>query len=67
MPIPPKNSTRTTNLEINLKHHGGKLGVTGSCHELNINSNGYNHGILIDCGLFQGKDAKDKHVVFVLA
>ena len=61
MPTPPKNSTQTTNLEINLKHHGGKLGVTGSCHELNINNNGNNHGILIDCGLFQGKDAKDKH------
>lgn len=61
MPIPPKNSTQTTNLEINLKHHGGKLGVTGSCHELSINNNGNNHGILIDCGLFQGKDAKDKH------
>ena len=61
MPTPPKNSTQTTNLEINLKHHGGKLGVTGSCHELNINNNGNNHGILIDCGLFQGKDAKDKN------
>ncbi|RYU67833.1 MBL fold metallo-hydrolase [Aliivibrio finisterrensis] len=61
MPIPPKNSTQTTNLKTTLKHHGGKLGVTGSCHELNINNNGNNHGILIDCGLFQGKDAKDKH------
>ncbi|MCP4791611.1 MAG: MBL fold metallo-hydrolase, partial [Gammaproteobacteria bacterium] len=29
--------------------------------ELNINNNGNKHGILIDCGLFQGKDAKDKH------
>ncbi|MDD9174920.1 MBL fold metallo-hydrolase [Aliivibrio sp. S2TY2] len=57
MPTQSQNS----NLEINLKHHGGKLGVTGSCHELNINNNGNNHGILIDCGLFQGKDAKDKH------
>ncbi|MCP4791213.1 MAG: MBL fold metallo-hydrolase, partial [Gammaproteobacteria bacterium] len=46
---------------MTLKHHGGKLGVTGSCHELNINNNGNKHGILIDCGLFQGKDAKDKH------
>lgn len=57
MPTQSHNS----NLEINLKHHGGKLGVTGSCHELCINSNGNNHGILIDCGLFQGKDAKDKN------
>ncbi len=53
MPI----QSQSSNFEITLKHHGGKLGVTGSCHELNIN----NHGILIDCGLFQGKDAKDKH------
>jgi metallo-beta-lactamase family protein len=57
MPTQSHNS----NLEINLNHHGGKLGVTGSCHELRINHNGNNHGILIDCGLFQGKDAKDKH------
>ena len=61
MPTHPKNSTQTTNLEINLKHHGGKLGVTGSCHELCINHYGNKHGILIDCGLFQGKDAKDKN------
>ncbi len=61
MPTSLKNSTQTTNLEITLKHHGGKLGVTGSCHELQINNNINNHGILIDCGLFQGKDAKDKH------
>ncbi|GEM76079.1 MBL fold metallo-hydrolase RNA specificity domain-containing protein [Vibrio sagamiensis] len=33
-------------------HHGGKDTVTGSCHELKVP-----HGsILIDCGLFQGKD-----------
>lgn len=61
MPTHPKSSTQTTNLEITLKHHGGKLGVTGSCHELCINHNGNKHGILIDCGLFQGKDAKDKN------
>lgn len=36
-----------------LLHHGGKNTVTGSCHELRINE----YGILIDCGLFQGKDA----------
>ncbi|MUK61382.1 MBL fold metallo-hydrolase [Aliivibrio fischeri] len=61
MPTPLKKSTQTTNLEINLKHHGGKFGVTGSCHELSIKHNGNNHGILIDCGLFQGRDAKDKN------
>lgn len=33
-------------------HHGGKHTITGSCHELKLS-----HGsILIDCGLFQGKD-----------
>ncbi|OCH11952.1 MBL fold hydrolase [Aliivibrio sp. 1S165] len=61
MPTPQKHSTQTTNFEINLKHHGGKLGVTGSCHELCINNNGNNQSILIDCGLFQGRDAKDKN------
>nr|VVV02834.1 Ribonuclease [Aliivibrio wodanis] len=61
MPTPPKNSTQAINLTTTLKHHGGKLGVTGSCHELSINSNGNKQGILIDCGLFQGKDAKDKN------
>ncbi|RYU61817.1 MBL fold metallo-hydrolase RNA specificity domain-containing protein [Aliivibrio finisterrensis] len=57
MPTQSQNS----NIDITLKHHGGKLGVTGSCHELRIHRNGTKHGILIDCGLFQGKDAKDKN------
>ncbi|RYU42425.1 MBL fold metallo-hydrolase [Aliivibrio finisterrensis] len=61
MPTHPKNSTQASNLTTTLKHHGGKLGVTGSCHELRIHHNSNKHGILIDCGLFQGKDAKDKH------
>lgn len=34
-------------------HHGGKEGVTGSCHELRV---GPGTGILIDCGLFQGDE-----------
>lgn len=34
-------------------HHGGKEGVTGSCHELRITPDA---GILIDCGLFQGDE-----------
>lgn len=34
-------------------HHGGKETVTGSCHELRLPKG----RILIDCGLFQGKDA----------
>ncbi len=33
-------------------HHGGKHTVTGSCHELKLPSG----SVLIDCGLFQGKD-----------
>ncbi|HCG6789366.1 TPA: MBL fold metallo-hydrolase [Vibrio parahaemolyticus] len=33
-------------------HHGGKHTVTGSCHELKL----ANGSLLIDCGLFQGKD-----------
>lgn len=61
MPKPQKNSTQTINLDVKLKHHGGKFGVTGSCHELSIHNNSNNHGILIDCGLFQGKDAKDEN------
>lgn len=34
-------------------HHGGKFGVTGSCHELAITDSA---AILIDCGLLQGSD-----------
>ncbi|WP_418641910.1 MBL fold metallo-hydrolase [Vibrio chaetopteri] len=41
---------------VSIYHHGGKNTVTGSCHELNIEGN----SILIDCGLFQGGDAKSK-------
>lgn len=37
---------------IHLRHHGAVTGVTGSCHELAVG----NHGILVDCGLFQGDD-----------
>lgn len=62
MPKPQKKTTQTINLDVKLKHHGGKFGVTGSCHELSINNNSnHHHGILIDCGLFQGKDAKDEN------
>jgi len=40
-------------------HHGAFEGVTGSCHELFLDSN---HSLLIDCGLFQGEDASGKNV-----
>lgn len=34
-------------------HHGATHGVTGSCHELNIDNKA---GVLIDCGMFQGAE-----------
>jgi len=34
-------------------HHGAVDGVTGSCHELQIDQN---NSVLIDCGLFQGAE-----------
>lgn len=38
-------------------HHGAIDGVTGSCHELQWHDNNNDlHGILIDCGLFQGAE-----------
>ena len=49
---------------MRLTHHGGRHGVTGSCHELRLDNGG---GILIDCGVFQGEDARmhpDLHVTF---
>ncbi|MDH5934979.1 MBL fold metallo-hydrolase [Vibrio splendidus] len=35
-------------------HHGGKHTVTGSCHELRDSG----QAVLIDCGLFQGKESQ---------
>ena len=35
-------------------HHGAGKGVTGSCHQLQMDAE---HGLLIDCGMFQGRDA----------
>ncbi|VXB82856.1 Metallo-beta-lactamase family protein [Pseudomonas sp. 8AS] len=34
-------------------HHGAVTGVTGSCHQLQMDAE---HGLLIDCGLFQGAE-----------
>ncbi|SFO79780.1 MBL fold metallo-hydrolase [Pseudomonas borbori] len=34
-------------------HHGAKDGVTGSCHQLQMDAE---HSLLIDCGLFQGAE-----------
>jgi len=38
---------------MNIIHHGAVNGVTGSCHQLNINDES---AVLIDCGLFQGDE-----------
>lgn len=37
-----------------IQHHGGQDGVTGSCHQLDMNASA---SLLVDCGLFQGDDA----------
>lgn len=36
-------------------HHGAVNGVTGSCHQLRLDSG---DSVLIDCGLFQGNEAQ---------
>lgn len=38
-------------------HHGAFTGVTGSCHQLVISPT---RSLLVDCGMFQGADAKDR-------
>jgi len=40
-------------MTLNIEHHGAVNGVTGSCHQLNINAS---DAILIDCGIFQGAE-----------
>jgi metallo-beta-lactamase family protein len=42
-------------MPIKLIHHGAHEGVTGSCHQLWTDDN---HSLLVDCGTFQGDDAK---------
>jgi metallo-beta-lactamase family protein len=42
---------------MRLEHHGGRDGVTGSCHQLWLDDQ---HSVLVDCGTFQGNDAR-KH------
>lgn len=41
---------------LDIIHHGGATGVTGSCHQLILNNE---HSLLVDCGLFQGEDAEN--------
>ncbi|WP_326521438.1 MBL fold metallo-hydrolase [Halomonas kalidii] len=40
---------------MNIRHHGGGAGVTGSCHRLQIAPG---RALLVDCGIFQGQDAE---------
>ncbi|MGL5110672.1 MAG: MBL fold metallo-hydrolase, partial [Vibrio ordalii] len=47
---------------MDIIHHGGKETVTGSCHELRLG----NKGILVDCGLFQGRDSRPMAIDFPL-
>ena len=37
-----------------IEHHGAQDGVTGSCHQLHMDAA---NSLLIDCGLFQGREA----------
>ena len=39
---------------LDILHHGGATGVTGSCHQLILDGE---NSLLVDCGLFQGEDA----------
>ncbi|MGI2105410.1 MBL fold metallo-hydrolase RNA specificity domain-containing protein [Shewanella frigidimarina] len=41
-------------------HHGAVNGVTGSCHQLDINAQ-HPSSYLIDCGLFQGAETAGKN------
>jgi metallo-beta-lactamase family protein len=42
---------------MHITHHGGHLGVTGSCHQLHLTDS---RSLLVDCGMFQGADARDR-------
>jgi len=39
--------------KLDIIHHGAVNGVTGSCHQLMIDSE---NSLLVDCGLFQGAE-----------
>ncbi len=41
---------------VQILHHGAAAGVTGSCHELRLDSG---DAFLVDCGLFQGNEVAD--------
>lgn len=44
-------------MSMQVVHHGALNGVTGSCHQLFLNDS---RSLLIDCGMFQGSDAKNR-------
>ncbi|PLY03286.1 MAG: hypothetical protein C0623_01790 [Desulfuromonas sp.] len=46
---------------MHIIHHGGHETVTGSCHEFRLPDGS---GILIDCGLTQGRDASSPEIDF---
>ncbi|WP_434356103.1 MBL fold metallo-hydrolase [Parasalinivibrio latis] len=45
---------------MKIHHHGAKAGVTGSCHQLDTEWG----SLLVDCGLFQGKEERPLEVDF---
>ncbi len=45
---------------MRILHHGAVNGVTGSCHQLDVNESGVVSSYLIDCGLFQGAETAGK-------
>jgi metallo-beta-lactamase family protein len=45
---------------MRILHHGAVNGVTGSCHQLDINQGEALSSYLIDCGLFQGAETAGK-------
>lgn len=48
-------NSKSSQTIMKLIHHGAHEGVTGSCHQLNW---GDKHGLLVDCGIFQGNEAR---------
>ncbi len=44
---------------VQISHHGAVNGVTGSCHQMNLDSG---PGVLIDCGMFQGAESAHREL-----
>lgn len=58
----PNTSLKTSinNDTLTVTHHGGYQTVTGSCHQVDIKPSGLR--LLIDCGQYQGDDARAARV-----